>query len=239
MNRLNNKILITFALLFAMDVTCFSNESVSSTNVFCAKVKVQLGHDKGQNLGTLFEIKNANGNLVLGAGFNSSAGTGLLINNRILEFYHKCGTNIAVKDLGLPFPDSTRPAVASIANELVAFERDKIGKYVQQGWRNMSLDLPGKLLNIQLVRNKPLYFLYLNPRHECAIYERKAIVKNDANINIATALFYDNVIYIAGNEDGDFVVRMFRWNPYESPDKEAVEIKRILAMVKFRSFIAA
>jgi hypothetical protein len=198
-----------------------------ATNVFLARLEVQLGLDRGQSLGSLFEVKLKNGNVVFGAGFNAGAGTGLLVNNRTLEFYYKNGGQAQVEDLGKPILNSFRPSLLSIHNELLSFNKHEYRRYDGAGWKNMDMMLPGELLNIQLVRNRPLFFLYQNPENIFVLYERQPVVRIEGEICVSAAIYYQNVIYIAGIQEEDFVVWTFQWDPYDAARREATEIKTI------------
>ena len=52
-------------------------------------LKFQPGTDLGQSLGTLFELKDADGKVVLGAGFDDAHSTYMRDNNRQMVFYYK------------------------------------------------------------------------------------------------------------------------------------------------------
>jgi hypothetical protein len=67
-------------------------------------VNFQPGTDLGQSLGTLFELKDADGNVVLGAGFDDAHSTYMRDNNRQLVFYYKSpAPEATVTPIGKPF----------------------------------------------------------------------------------------------------------------------------------------
>ena len=67
-------------------------------------IKFQLGADLGQSLGTLFELKNAEGQVVLGAGFDDAHSTYMRDNNRQLIFYYKSpAPEATITPMGKPF----------------------------------------------------------------------------------------------------------------------------------------
>lgn len=71
----------------------------------------QPGTDLGQSLGTLFELKDADGKVVLGAGFDDAHSTYMRDNNRQLVFYYKSPTpETTVTPIGKPFDAETNAA---------------------------------------------------------------------------------------------------------------------------------
>jgi hypothetical protein len=192
------------------------------------EMAIDFGRDYGQNLGTLFELFDANGKVLCGAGFNSSVQTRVAINNRMLEFYCRLpDRDIRITDLGKPDQSFTRPVINQVDNTLMDFASERAFRN-EYGWGTASYpSVKGDILNIQMVRNEPLYFL----RDEL----NTAISYRGKRITIVTeplsTLYYDKNVYILGRDSGldEVYLYWFEWDGYASEQYESVEIHRVAA----------
>lgn len=188
---------------------------------------IDFGRDYGQNLGTLFELFDTEGKVLCGAGFNSSVQTRVAINNRVLEFYCRLPEReIKVVDLGKPAKSSTRPVLYQFNNKLLDLATKRT-YYAKTKWKTASYPrVNGNILNIQIVRNKPLYFL----RKGLDIIvsysgKRLARIKTEP----LSTLYYDKKVYIFAHdyEDDKDCLYWFEWDSYAGKYALPVEIKRI------------
>lgn len=68
------------------------------------RLRFDPGADGGQGLGSLFELKNNDGDVVLGAGFDDAHSTYMRDNNRQVIFYHRSpAPEAAIVQMGKPF----------------------------------------------------------------------------------------------------------------------------------------
>lgn len=191
-------------------------------------IAIDFGRDYGQNLGTLFELFDADSKVLCGAGFTSSVQTRVAINNRVLEFYCRLpGRDIRIADLGKPDQSFTRPVINQFDNILMDFASKRAYRE-ENGWEAASYpSMKGDILNVQMVRNEPLYFL----RDE----SNTAVSYNGKRITIATeplsTLYYDKNVYILGRDSGlnDVYLYRFEWDAYAQEQYESVEIHRVAA----------
>ena len=105
------------------------------------------GADVGQGLGTLFELKNAEGKVVLGAGFDDAHSTYMRDNNRQIIFYYRSPEPAAtIVPMGKPFGSDNNAARLQVDGDtLVA-----VGNYGRRapyltpdgdgGWKPIAAD---------------------------------------------------------------------------------------------------
>ena len=92
---------------------------------FELSVEVELGQDLGQPLGSIFEARNDQGEVVLGAGFEDGHSTYIRDNNRQVVFYCKpAGKNVVVTPIGKPYgPQENAARLVADRSELVVLNR--------------------------------------------------------------------------------------------------------------------
>jgi len=191
------------------------------------KMEVDFGKDYGQNLGTLFELFDAEGKVLCGAGFNSSVQTRIAINNRVLEFYCRLpDREIKVTDLGKPTKSSTRPMIYQFNNRLIdlATKRVHFGK---NRWETDSYPhVNGDIFNIQIIRNKPLYFL-MDGADVAVSFNGKRITQ--INADPVSTLYYDKKVYIFARDYESKIISLywFEWDSYAKKQPPPVVIHKI------------
>ncbi|GMV66269.1 MAG: hypothetical protein AMXMBFR75_20650 [Candidatus Hinthialibacteria bacterium] len=93
------------ALIFLV-LSIFSPCYAENPPLFEATLKIEIGEDLGQGLGTLFEAIDEHGRVILGAGLNDIHSTYVRDNNRILDFYYRgMNTQRTFQRLTKPFSD--------------------------------------------------------------------------------------------------------------------------------------
>ena len=92
---------------------------------FELSLNVRLGEDAGQPLGSLFEARNEDGEVVFGAGFDDGHSTYIRDNNRQVVFYCKpAGRDVRVTGIGKPYShEHNATRLLADRNGLVAFKR--------------------------------------------------------------------------------------------------------------------
>lgn len=126
-------ILIGFVFLVSTGPAELQNVAVGSdilvrdTNQFVGPktgvmLHIELGADLGQSMGTLFELRDAGGKVVIGAGFDDAHSTYMRDNNRQLVFYYKSpAPEAAITPMGKPFgPDNNAARLQVDGDTLVA-----------------------------------------------------------------------------------------------------------------------
>ncbi len=110
--------IITMVLLGALPV-------IHGETTFDLSLNVQLGDDRGQPLGSLFEARNENGEIVFGAGFDDGHSTYIRDNNRQVVFYCKpVGRDVNVTGIGKPYShEHNATRLLADRNGLVVFKR--------------------------------------------------------------------------------------------------------------------
>jgi hypothetical protein len=201
--------------------------SINTDILWRQTMTVDFGRDYGQNLGTLFELFDTEGKALCGAGFNSSVQTRVAINNRVLEFYCRLPEReIKIVDLGKPAKSSTRPVLYQFNNKLLDLATKRAWS-AKTRWKTTSYPrVNGNILNVQIVRNKPLYFL----RKGLDIIvsysgKRLARIKTEP----LSTLYYDKKVYIFAHdyEDDNDCLYWFEWDSYAGKYALPVEINRI------------
>jgi len=81
------RVLIVLAALEAGSVFAEDPASKSDQPILSISATVDLGHDLGQNFGSLFEVKDATGRVVAGAGFPAVYNTRFRMDRQSLQFY--------------------------------------------------------------------------------------------------------------------------------------------------------
>ena len=124
--------------------------------------------DLGQSLGTLFELKNSDGEVIFGAGFDDAHSTYMRDNNRQLIFYHRSSAPEAeVTPMGKPFgPDTNGVRLQVDSSTILA-----VGNYgrgepwltpdSQGGWKTIDVSWEDETETYggsQLVNNGRLIF---------------------------------------------------------------------------------
>ncbi len=213
-------------------------DAIRQNSKWHLQMRVDFGRDIGQSLGTLFEAFNPDGKIVCGAGFNSTNQTRVTMNNRVLEFYCRSEDDrIKVTDLGNPDINSSRPRLYQYNDQLVDLASNRI--YISGvKWQDYSQDPDyQQILNIQIVRNDPLFFLRIGDKID-ATYKgvTLASIKGDPK----ATLFYDNRIYIAAREyeSGDNYIYYFDWNPYDVNDSTPPKIEQIVLPENYQDIYA-
>ena len=79
---------------------------VAAGDVFSISMRVDLGLDVGQNFGSLFEARDAEGRVVAGAGYLGSYNTQARSDRRLVHFYVKPAEDIPFEPETLPRPTS-------------------------------------------------------------------------------------------------------------------------------------
>jgi hypothetical protein len=193
------------------------------------KMEVDFGKDYGQNLGTLFELFDADGKVLCGAGFNSSVQTRVAINNRMLELYCRLpDREIKITDLGKPAKFSTRPMIYSFNNRLIDFatKRTYFGK---KQWRtDFYPHVNGDIFNVQIIRNKPLYFL-MDGADVAVSFNGKRITQ--INADPVSTLYYDKKVYIFARDYESEIISLywFEWDSYAKKQPPPVVLNKINA----------
>lgn len=136
--------------------------------VFEISIDVQLGADRGQPLGSLFEARGEDGKVVLGAGIEDGHSTYVRDNNRQVVFYCKpAAKDVTVSPLGKPYgPEDNAARLLADRAGLVVFKR--FGDPVQfmslgpdgqlQPYAPEWTDTPAGFCGLQYVENRPLVF---------------------------------------------------------------------------------
>jgi len=98
---------------------------VASPHALDVSISVTLGEDRGQGLGTLFEARDQDGDVIAGAGFDDAHATYLRDNHRQVVFFVKPpSSQPAISKLGKPFgPDNNGTRLQVVDDRLVAFHR--------------------------------------------------------------------------------------------------------------------
>ncbi len=107
---------------FAMSIAAVFAASSMAMDL---SLRVTLGDDRGQPLGSLFEARDEEGHVVAGAGFNDAHATYLRDHNRQIVFYVKTASpQPTITNLGKPFgPENNGTRLQVVDDKLVAFHR--------------------------------------------------------------------------------------------------------------------
>jgi len=111
-------------MMLVVNVSC-SQDAVSTTNPneINIDLNLNLGEDVGQNLGTLFEIEDGLGNVIMGAGFPDIYNTRKRVNHRSLNVFIETDKTGEFQSLGRPFEDSFYIRLINYNGTLYAFNR--------------------------------------------------------------------------------------------------------------------
>lgn len=129
--------------------------------------KVTLGKDIGQRLGSVFEAVDADGNVLLGAGFNDIHSTYLRDNNRVLDFFFKAKEyKSEIRKIAKPFgPEHNASRLIIDGDRLLVFFRDAnpVNLQVLEGdafvpETELSEAEKGRFCGVQYVNNKRMVF---------------------------------------------------------------------------------
>lgn len=107
------------------DIVISNSDVVSISDKFAAPktsftLNFQPGTDLGQSLGTLFELKDAEGQVVLGAGFDDAHSTYMRDNNRQLVFYYKSpAPEATIVPMGKPFDAENNAARLQVDGDVL------------------------------------------------------------------------------------------------------------------------
>ena len=115
--------LFCFGLLTVADMDDLrATANVSNVRSFDLSVRVAFPADRGQPLGSLFEVRDAEGRVLFGAGIDDSHATYIRDNNRQLVFYHKAiDKQVSVTKLDKPYDtDHNGTRLLTDGKELIA-----------------------------------------------------------------------------------------------------------------------
>jgi len=190
------------------------------------------GTDGGQGLGSLFELKNAAGKVVLGAGFDDAHSTYMRDNNRQVIFYHRSAEpKPEITHLGKPF-DSEHNGTRLLVDgeDLLTFFRH--GNAVafrtpapNGEWHTFVVPW-GKGRNafcgMQQVNNKPLHFY-----SDRITYDGAEIYTTERG---GGRYFYDKGrLFIYHSQPDQLLVTP--WKPGETIDMDQVETHDLVGVV--------
>lgn len=101
MNR--SLLLLVMLLLLASELTATAR---ADEPLFRAAVQVEFGEDVGQDFGSLFEVQDASGRVILGAGFPSVFNTCVRLDRLALQFYVRPNQAVKPEKELLPRPSA-------------------------------------------------------------------------------------------------------------------------------------
>lgn len=154
--------------IYCVDLYAAPAEKQINTLDFEVSFRFDLGSDDGTSLGTIFEVKDQNGAILSGAGFERSFNTKAGSNHRLISFFSRREGKSELVDLGQPFNEYSSVRLYSYAGRLIAYPYEAEGKPVQYDdtlgkWR--PADLPqlvdgkfGHIGAIQAVKDSLLVF---------------------------------------------------------------------------------
>jgi hypothetical protein len=155
------------AFLFSQVEVAAVTES-SNGAIFEATVRVELGKDLGQTLGTLFEVLGEEGNVLFGAGFDDVHSTYIRDNNRIAVFYRKGkDPKPILRSLGKPFgPEENGVRLIVDGDNVLSFFRMGntariLGLSPDDNWvpyGGLSAEESNRFCGLQYVGNKKMVF---------------------------------------------------------------------------------
>ena len=180
---------------------------------FVFEVVLDLGEDRGQNLGTLFETRDGSGRLVCGAGFPAAYQTRRIVNNRALEFYARLPDAAAVvRDLGRTSPQSVRTELVTCGDRLIDVS---VGTALPRAgaWRPYEgTGLSGRTQSIQIVAGRPMHFVHRSGDQPVSVVYGGQVLASFAGDMLA-GLYYGGAMYVATNVDGAARLYRIRWSP--------------------------
>ncbi|GMV98944.1 MAG: hypothetical protein AMXMBFR84_00840 [Candidatus Hydrogenedentota bacterium] len=141
--------------------------SAMAAPLFEASVHLDLGRDCGQRIGTLFEVVDANGHVLFGAGASDIHSLYTRANNRTLDFYYKAEDfRSTIEVVGKPFgPDRNASCLILDSNKLLTYFRGGVPvqlKEVKEGGFEPYDGLTGmqaeKFNGLQFVDNRRIVF---------------------------------------------------------------------------------
>lgn len=221
---------ITSFLILAVIFSCDSNKTTSpqqKTGNFHLKLQLEFGEDRGQSLGTLFEMRDGD-KVVMGAGFENSSNTYFSGNNRVLDFYILNGAEPEITSLGNPFPKAANNShIFNWQNRLYAYNLRGVDNslyfYDPEGksWvadSSNPFNQNSDLMNIQFIDNKPLLFF-----RKGIEYNGKRIM-NIQNDKLHAIGCYQNgkIISFERKKDRTTEYTIYSWVPTDSLVKELV-----------------
>lgn len=195
-------------------------------------LRFEPGVDGGQGMGSLFELRNTKGQVVLGAGFDDAHSTYMRDNNRQIIFYYRAPEpTTTIVSLRKPFgPENNGTRLQVDGGELVAFFR--YGSPVQLqtpvdggGWSPVTApwtaDAAG-YCGTQWVNNKRMIF-----QNDSILYDGAAIYTAERS---GGRYFYDHGVMFIYHHDPDqlFVVP---WKPGETISLDGAEVHDLVGVV--------
>ena len=105
--------------------SCLNAVFAAPSPAMDVSLRVTLGDDRGQPLGSLFEARDNQGHVVAGAGFYDAHATYLRDHNRQVVFFVKTASpQPTITNLGKPFgPENNGTRIQVVGDKLVAFHR--------------------------------------------------------------------------------------------------------------------
>jgi hypothetical protein len=208
-----------FLTVFLISI-CFSlyPGHSDSSSLFDATIKLEIGEDLGQGLGSLFEVLDKEGKVILGAGFNDIHSTYLRDNNRILDFYYRG------KDVKRIFERLLKPFSHEYNGSRLLLDGDNLLTYFREGnpvsltsirsdgtaqpYTGISKEDQDAFYGLQYVNNRRMVF------HSYHVtYDGQEIFRSDH-----ACLFY----YVKGRlfvfqNGAPSLLLVYRWNPSVDP----------------------
>jgi len=148
--------LLALGFLLAGLFSCSSSNDSAPADTFDLIIEVELGEDRGQGLGTLFEARDTSGSLLFGAGFQDSVSTYIRDNNRMLSFF--CTSQnpaLQIEPLGKPFGAESTAARLIVDNGVFAFYYG----YPVKIDANNDVSIPSGLFGLQYIGDKRLLII--------------------------------------------------------------------------------
>jgi len=215
----NIRIAQIFKLLILVLSLSSCNKTYEEKN-FRFKFELNLGEDKGQSLGTLFQIEN-NGVVLCAAGFQNSYETYVGNNNRILSFFIKSDDPLKKESIGTPFSNKYRKIrLFNFNNRLYAkmIEHEGYFKYYDEQDMTWKIDtaitqsLGEGFRYAQVVNNNLLSF-----HNNYILYNKDTIYKAPYSSSYLTAAYRNGQFLLFNNalEGMQNTISLGNWSPKE------------------------
>lgn len=179
---------------------------------FEATFQLEIGDDLGQGLGSLFEVLDPDGKVVLGAGFNDIHSTYLRDNNRILDFYYRG------KEVKRTFDRVLKPFSNQYNGSRLLLDGDNLITYFREGnpvslcsirgdgipYTGISKEDQEGFYGLQYVNNRRMVF------HSYYIsYDGQEIFRSDR----ACLFYYVNGKMFVYQNGTPSLLLVYNWNP--------------------------